>query len=110
MISMLLSSSVIYEPAIFLCLLVGLAVLIPIGVSIYRSGAAAAERQRKEMERRKKAEEDQKYKAFESEVLRDLGFSSWGVISYFDESVFVKSRQALEKYDAVKFFKEKAKN
>lgn len=103
---MLLSSSVIYEPAIFLCLLVGLAVLIPIGVSIYRSGAAAAERQRKEMERRKKAEEDQKYKAFESEVLRDLGFSSWGVISYFDESVFVKSRQALEKYDAVKFFKE----
>lgn len=42
----------------------------------------------------------------EAEVLRKLGFSSWNIISYFDEYVTVKSRQTLEKYDDVKFFKE----
>lgn len=49
---------------------------------------------------------DNKYKKLEAEVLRELGFSSWNVISYYDQQVIVKSRQALEKYDDVKFFKE----
>ena len=48
----------------------------------------------------------QKYKKLEAEVLNELGFSNWDVISYFDEYVTVKSRQALEKYDDIKFFKE----
>lgn len=47
-----------------------------------------------------------KYKELESEVLQELGFSNWNVISYFDEYVTVKSRQTLEKYDSIKFFKE----
>ena len=47
-----------------------------------------------------------KYKELESEVLNELGFSNWDIISYFDEYVTVKSRQALEKYDDIKFFKE----
>lgn len=47
-----------------------------------------------------------KYKELETEVLKKLGFSSWNIISYFDEDVTVKSRQALEKYDDIKFFKE----
>ncbi len=38
--------------------------------------------------------------------MKELGFSSWNIISYFDEKVIVKSRQALEKYDDIKFFKE----
>ena len=46
-----------------------------------------------------------KYKELETEVLKKLGFSSWNIISYF-EDVTVKSRQALEKYDDIKFFKE----
>lgn len=46
------------------------------------------------------------YKKLESEVLSKLGFSSWNMISYIDEYVTVKSRQALENYDDIKFFKE----
>lgn len=49
---------------------------------------------------------EEKYKKLEDEVLKDLGFSNWNIISYFDEYVTVKSRQTLEKYDDIKFFKE----
>lgn len=49
---------------------------------------------------------NQQYKKLEAEVLRVLGFSNWNIISYFDEYVTVKSRQTLEKYDDIKFFKE----
>ena len=48
----------------------------------------------------------QQYKKLEAEVLQKLRFSSWNVISYIDERVTVKSRQTLEKYNDVKFFKE----
>ena len=47
-----------------------------------------------------------KYHALETEVLGKLGFSNWNFVSYFDSYVTVKSRQALEKYDEIKFFKE----
>ena len=49
---------------------------------------------------------EKKYKELEYEVLTKLKFSSWNVISRFDEQVIVKSRQTLENYDDVKFFKE----
>ena len=49
---------------------------------------------------------EQKYKQLEKEVLKELGFPNWNIISYFDEYVTVKSRQTLEKYDDIKFFKE----
>ena len=55
-------------------------------------------------EERKRLEEE--YRKFESEVLKKLGFSNWSIISYYDEDITVKSRQALEKYDDIKFFKE----
>mgnify|MGYP000402918702 FL=1 len=45
-----------------------------------------------------------KYEELEKEILQKLGFSSWNMVTYFDEYVAVKSRQALEKYDDVKFF------
>lgn len=48
---------------------------------------------------------NQKYRKLESEVLQKLGFSSWNIISYFDEQVTVKSRQTLEKYNDVKFLR-----
>ena len=51
----------------------------------------------------------QQYKKLEAEILGKLGFSNWNVVPYFDESVIVKSRQALEKYDDIKFFKENPK-
>lgn len=47
-----------------------------------------------------------KYKKLESEVLQKLGFSNWNIISYIDERITVKSRQALEKYENINFFKE----
>ena len=40
------------------------------------------------------------------EMLLSLGLPNWNVVSYYDETVTVKSRAALEKYDAIKFFKE----
>ena len=49
---------------------------------------------------------DNKYKKLEAEVLNKLGFSGWNIISYCDAEVTVKSRQALEKYDDVKYFKD----
>lgn len=51
-----------------------------------------------------KAISEKKYKQLESEVLNELGFYGWGVASYIDSNVIVKSRQALEKYDVLKFF------
>lgn len=41
----------------------------------------------------------------ETEVLKKLGFLNWNIVPYYDENVVVKSRQALEKYDEIKFFK-----
>ena len=49
------------------------------------------------------------YEKLQSEILEKLGFSNWNVVPYFDESVTVKSRQSLEKYDDIKFFKENPK-
>lgn len=49
---------------------------------------------------------EKKYRELETEVLKKLGFPNWNVVSYYDEYVTVKSRQSLEKYDDVKFFKE----
>lgn len=46
------------------------------------------------------------YKDLEKEVLNALGVYGWDMIPYFDEYVSVKSRQALENYDEIKFFKE----
>lgn len=46
------------------------------------------------------------YENLEAEALLSLGFSSWNIIPHIDEYVTVKSRQALEKYDDIKFFKE----
>ena len=51
-----------------------------------------------------------KYRELEVEVLKKINFSSWNIVSYFDEHVIVKSRQALEKYDDIKFFKENKEN
>lgn len=46
------------------------------------------------------------YNNMESAVLQELGFKDWNIVPYFDYSVTVKSRQALEKYDDIRFFKE----
>lgn len=49
---------------------------------------------------------EQNYKKLEAKVLKELGFSNWNCVPSFDEYVTVKSRQALEKYDEIKFFKD----
>lgn len=53
---------------------------------------------------------EKKYKKLETDVLQQLGFPSWDIISYFDDGVVVKSRQALEKYDDIKYFKDDREN
>ena len=54
--------------------------------------------------KRKKLEKE--YKELEKNVLYDLGLAGWYSVSYYDKYLTVKSRQTLEKYDAVKYFKE----
>lgn len=50
---------------------------------------------------------EKKYKELKIEVLRELGFLNWDVmIPYIDAYITVKSRQALDKYDKIKYFKE----
>ena len=49
---------------------------------------------------------EKKYRELEAEVLKKLNFHNWNVVLYFDEDIIVKSRQTLEKYDDIKFFKE----
>lgn len=51
-------------------------------------------------------QQSKEYKELESDVLNELGFSDWNMIPYVDKRVIVKSRQALEKYDAIKYFKD----
>jgi uncharacterized protein YoxC len=46
------------------------------------------------------------YKKLETAALNKLGFLNWDIICKYDEIVIVKSRQALQKYDKVKYFKE----
>lgn len=54
--------------------------------------------------KRKKLEKE--YKELEKNVLYDLGLASWYSVSYYDQYLTVKSRQSLEKYDTIKYFKE----
>lgn len=49
---------------------------------------------------------EENFRKLRAEVADKLGFSYLNVVSHFDEYVTVKSRQTLEKYDDVKFFKE----
>lgn len=49
---------------------------------------------------------EEMYRELENEVLSKLQFKSWNVVSYYDDTIIVKSRQTLEKYDYVKYFKE----
>lgn len=49
---------------------------------------------------------EKKYKELEYEVLSELGFPGWDIVPYIDASVTVKSRQVLDKYDDITFFKE----
>lgn len=70
-------------------------IVIGIAALYYKKAEAKAIRQREEQ-----------YQKLENDVLKELGFPNWNIISYFDEYITVKSRQALEKYNDIKFFKE----
>ncbi len=65
-------------------------------------------------ETNKRIEEEEKerqyqYRVFKTEILTELGLSTLDLFSYFDTNVTVKSRQALENYDDIKFFRENNK-
>lgn len=49
---------------------------------------------------------DIQYKKLEKAVLRELGFPDWNIIPYYDECISVKSRQTLEKYNDIRYFRE----
>ena len=60
----------------------------------------------KEHAKQLKIQEENQYKQLESEVQRKIGIASWEEISGSDEMANVKSWQALDNYDFIKFFKE----
>lgn len=46
------------------------------------------------------------YDELKAEVLNKLGYSSWEIASYIDDTINVKSHQMLDKYDKTRFFAE----
>lgn len=83
-----------------ICMIVGVAIVVIIIC------ATIISHRKKKLELEHRREMERQYKELETTVLKELGFLTWNIVSYFDESVTVKSRQALEKYDEIKFFKE----
>lgn len=59
---------------------------------------------------KKHQEQERMYEELVRNVLNKLGFASWNVVQYFDEHITVKSRQALDNYDDIKFFKDNREN
>ena len=53
---------------------------------------------------------DNEFKELQTNVLNKLEIPDWDVFPYYDFVISVKSRQALENYDLIKFFKEKKDN
>ena len=87
--------------------------LIIVLIILYAGYKIVMERKHKQMQARKALLEtltfivtEREYKQLQAEVLQVLGYSSWNIVSYVDEHVTVKSRQTLEKYDDIRFFKE----
>lgn len=68
------------------------------------------EKRRKEEEARRRKEEEirieNEYRELEYAALGDLHFKTWDIVPCYDLYVTVKSRQALENYDDIKFFRE----
>ena len=60
----------------------------------------------KKRKNEKEREKQRQYNLLKTSVLNDLGLDSFKIIPSFDSNVVVKSRQALENYDDIKFFKE----
>ena len=46
------------------------------------------------------------YNALEESILQTVGISEWEYLTPLDDTVYVKSRQAVENYDDLKYFKE----
>ncbi|MGL5797070.1 MAG: hypothetical protein ACRCYT_02585, partial [Cetobacterium sp.] len=57
----------------------------------------------------KERERQREYRIFKTKVLNELGLDSFNIFSYIDADVTVKSRQALENYDDIKYFREDKK-
>lgn len=53
---------------------------------------------------------EKEYRELENNVLKELGFPQWYNFSFYDEKIIVKSRQALENYDHISFFKDYKEN
>lgn len=78
-----------------------IAALIMVGILIKEHN------HRLEIERLEKIEEE--YRKLQISALNKLGFTNWGIVSELDENITVKSRQSLEKYTRITFFKEHCK-
>ncbi len=63
-------------------------------------------RMQEEEKLRRWRDKEIKYRCLENDIFNKIGLQKWENASKFDDSVVVKSRQALEQYDVLKFFKD----
>ncbi len=46
------------------------------------------------------------YRQLEAKVLKELNLENWDAVQYYDDTVIVKSRKSLDKYDGIVYFKD----
>lgn len=93
--------------AIIFAIIFWIVVIVIIVVKIIEKLRLEEEKRIEEEIRRKEEQRiEEEYRQLEAAVLKKLGFSSWEIVKDIDDCVMVKSRQALENYNTIKYFQE----
>ena len=80
--------------------------LMPLLLIIFVAILIVEHERKKQAELEASLEREREFRQLKSDALSELEFQNWDIISYFDAHIVVKSRQTLEKYDDIKFFRE----
>lgn len=79
-----------------------LSMFLIMGITIFKVIKAISEKVKEEKERKKR----KSYETLRSNAFEELGIRNSNVLFHFDSDVIVKSRQSLESYNCLKFFKD----
>lgn len=82
-----------------------LIIFLFIGIGIFKAINFIFENTKKEKERKKR----KAYETLRSSAFAEIGIKNSNVLFHFDSDVVVKSRQSLENYNCLKFFKDNKK-
>ena len=81
-------------------------IIMVIAVIVLCKVRKAQHKREEEVLREAQREAQRQYYQMEAQVLKELGLRSWNAVPYYDKCTTVKSRQALESYDDVKYFRD----